>query len=358
MLSPKASASGTLVLLPMQPKAEAKRESSKQVASRSWKHTPTKRANARHTSKPAPKVQLVNNEELVTPAKKPGKKVTPKSTRQRVARVRRVAPAESIESRATTELSESKDSTAEMLIRAHELSQHAKTEVDFEDIAVACDTAERFGLTGDQLEFALQLHAWAIKHRDRLRVERLQQQLRSEKASQQLRAQESQRRLQVQRARQKLLTEQAADELRLRKIEQQLRAEKANESLLARKLEQQLRAERAEEELKSVEAQQELQVELAEQQLRAQRAEKLLADKQAELELANEKLGHSLQPLASHQTGPTALPAASGIGPAASNETQRWQQLHDEGVTLAEQGSFRASPRQFQQGDSAESDVP
>ncbi len=279
------SASGTLVILTaaQSESTAAKRES------RSWKHPTTRRRSTPST----------------TTAAKPRKKAPARPARRRVAKV------------------ESTDSTAAMLVHAHELSQHAATEADYEEIAVTCDAAERFGLSGDQLEFALQLHAWSIKHRDQLRVGRIQQQLRAEKAAQLLRAKKNEQKLQVQRAKQQLLASQAEEELRAKKIEQQLRAEKA------------------EEELKSLKVQQQLQSELAEQQIRAQRAEQQLRTEQAELELASESLEENVQRHA--EDGPVAETrelTSVDQKESLAVQTQGWQQLHDRGVTLAEQGKY------------------
>jgi len=316
------SVAGTLVLVPSEPKPVARRPAKARSKGHPWKHDSVKDRGNQSASTKSEKIQLVAHEESIAPVRKPRRKATVRTTRQRVAKVK------------------SSDSTAQMLVRAHELSQQAKSEADYEDIAVICDTAERLGLGGEQLEFAVQLHAWATKHRDQLRIERIQQQLRAEKSAQQLRAKQSEQKLKVQRARQQLLAEQAAEELRVRKMEQQLRAEKINEELRSKKLQQQLRAEKAEEELKSVEIQKQLQAELAEQQLRAQRAEQQLRAMQSDLDQANKRLKERTNKLAEERPDGDLQDLAAK---KTKNRIQGWQEIHDRGVTLAEQGKNEAA---------------
>lgn len=292
------SASGTLVVV-----TAAKPESAtRKRGNRTWKHPAARSRDAGSAAAASQAVQLASNEEEIVAVAKQRKKALTQRPHQRTTKA------------------ESADSTAQMLIRAHELSKQASTEADYEEIAVTCDTAERLGLSGDQLEFALQLHSWAIKHRDKLRVQRIQHQLRAEKTAQQRHAKQSAQKLQVQRAKQQLLAAQAEEELCARKIEQQLRAEKA------------------EEELKSLKIQQQLQAEVAAQQLRAQKAEQNLRAEQADLALPSESIEEDAQDLI--EDGPDA--GSPGVDQKASSagKVQQWEQLHDRGVTYAEQGKY------------------
>ncbi|MCH7750671.1 MAG: tetratricopeptide repeat protein [Planctomycetes bacterium] len=288
------SASGTLVIVSAaKPESAADKSSATRAGNRTWRRPMVRgrgaqsaEAVAQSAEAVAQSIQLVSNQEVVA------------------------APQQ-----------ESAGSTAEMLVYAHELSKHASTEAEYEEIAVTCNNVERLGVSGEQREFALQLHAWANKHRHQMRAERIQQ-LRAEKAAQQLRARQAEQKLHVQRAKQQLLAAEAEEELRSRKIQQQLRAEKAEQELRAVKIQQQLRAE------------------VAEQQLRAERAEQQLRTERADLELADDGSDAGVQELirVDREEAREEISAAQSRG---------WQQLHDRGVTFAEQGKYAEAMDDF-----------
>ncbi|MCH8840236.1 MAG: tetratricopeptide repeat protein [Planctomycetes bacterium] len=142
---------------------------------------------------------------------------------------------------------------------------------------------------------------------------------RAEKAAQQLRARQAKQKLHVQRAKQQLLAAEAEEELRSRKIQQQLRAEKAEQELRALKIQQQLRAE------------------VAEQRLRAERAEQQLRTEWDDLELADDGSDAGVQELIRVDREEGREEAREEI---SAVQSQGWQQLHDRGVTFAEQGKY------------------
>jgi tetratricopeptide (TPR) repeat protein len=314
-----ASASGSLVLIPTEkPKSAGSKTDTRRTQGHTWKHSAAKRQHVRPDISPAkvaPKlVQPASYEEKVVVAPKPRRKAPAQPARRHASQV---APT---------------DSTAKMLVRAHELSQRASTAEEYQDIAVICETAERLGLSGEQLEFALQLHTWAIKHSDQARIKHLEQQLRTEKAAQQLRTKQSEQKLQVQRAKQRLQTEKVQDELLAKKLEQRLRAEQAEEQLQAAKIQQQLGAE------------------IAKLRERAERAERQLAINQTELQQVQESLENA---------PPVAIAIVSGADDQNATiadepepqvvEPQKWQQLHNRGVTFAEQGKYAEALDDFTQ---------
>lgn len=312
------SASGTLVIVAAaEPESAVGKSSATSAGNRAWRHPAERRSTEKRRSAQSAKavvepIRLVSNQEAVAQkvlATKPRRKKTPsRQARQRTAK------------------QESDESIAEMLVYAHALSKRALTEADYEEIAVTCDTVERLGVSGEQFEFALQLHAWAIKHRDQMRIERIQQQLRAEKAAQQLRASQAELKLHVQRAKQQLLANEAEAKLRTKKIEQELRAEKA------------------EQQLQTVKIQQELHAEVVEQQLRAERAEQKLRTEQAELELADA----GVQELIRTEREETRQMEREKIQEKVSAvQPQQWQQLHDRGVTFAEQGKYAEAMDEF-----------
>jgi len=306
------SASGTLVIVTAtKPASAAGKSSATGAGNRTWRRPTERRRGTQSTEAVAQSIQLVSNQEVVA-AGQQRKKAPTRQARQRVTNL------------------ESAGSTAEMLVYAHELSKQASTEADYEEIAVTCNNVERLGVSGEQREFALQLHAWANKHRHKMRAERIQQlraekavqQLRAEKAAQQLRARQAKQKLHVQRAKQQLLAAEAEEELRSRKIQQQLRAEKAEQELRAVKIQQRLRAE------------------VAEQRLRAERAEQQLRTEWDDLELADDGSDAGVQELI--RVDPEEAREEFSVV-----QSQGWQQLHDRGVTFAEQGKYAEAMDDF-----------
>ena len=266
----------------------------------------------------------------------------------------------------------------EMLVHAHQLSQSAATEKDFEEIAVICNTAVNLGAVGDQLEFALQLRVWAVEERDEARIRQIEQRLLAEKSMQQRQALQSEEQLRAEIERQKL---------RAQKAEQKFEME-----TLTQKLQTEIDTQKREAEFK----QKELQQEIAALKLRAQRAEKILAQQGltgiAMTELTG-SIGSQAVPLPTVEkaavagspastdseqqptsqgpqqiTNPAAMvaqlatpiPVAGQVaqGQQANSEsitqTQAhqaidWQSLHDQAVSLAERGNQTAALAKFDQ---------
>ncbi len=231
------------------------------------------------------------------------------------------------------------DPVAKMLVHAHQLSQTAATEKQFNEIAVICNTAEGLGAKGDQLMFALQLHSWAIKERDQIRVKQLESQLIAEKNEQQQRALEAEQQLRAEMAKQKLRVQQA---------EQKIEAE-----ALAKKL----RSERISQQRQTTLVQQRLRNEIAEQKLRAERAEQKLAQQRLEpIEPEPEVIDVFEMPM--NDTFAEAPVALAPVAVAANSQRQvvtpteprggnDWQALHDRAVTFAEQGKLAEALRSF-----------
>jgi tetratricopeptide (TPR) repeat protein len=69
------------------------------------------------------------------------------------------------------------DTMAKLLVEAHELSQQAVEEQDYNEIIALCQTAKRSGVEGDQLEFTQTLMAWALNRRGQTRVDEGNQKL-------------------------------------------------------------------------------------------------------------------------------------------------------------------------------------
>ncbi len=75
------------------------------------------------------------------------------------------------------EAPEQVDTSAKLLVEAHELSLQADAQQDYDDIIALCQTARRLGVEGDQLEFAHTLLAWALNRRGQSRVDQGEQKL-------------------------------------------------------------------------------------------------------------------------------------------------------------------------------------
>lgn len=69
------------------------------------------------------------------------------------------------------------DPTAKLLVEAHEISQRAAEQQDYDEIIALCQMARRLGVEGDQLDFANTLMAWALNRRGQARVDEGNQKL-------------------------------------------------------------------------------------------------------------------------------------------------------------------------------------
>jgi tetratricopeptide (TPR) repeat protein len=78
---------------------------------------------------------------------------------------------------ANAQVPEQIDTSAKLLLEAHELSQQADTREDYDEIIALCQTAKKLGIQGDQLEFAHALMAWALNRRGQSRADQGQQRL-------------------------------------------------------------------------------------------------------------------------------------------------------------------------------------
>lgn len=66
-------------------------------------------------------------------------------------------------------VAETADAGAELLVEAHELSQHAEAPEDYDELIALCQSAKRVGVAGEQLEYANTLIAWALNRRGQSR---------------------------------------------------------------------------------------------------------------------------------------------------------------------------------------------
>lgn len=328
----RGSAAGTLVFV--ESTASSKPASKKSQQRTAQKQSPKKAPirQARKSPQPATAKKSARVEST-----RVDRHVQPASSEQAVTtRVKQPRPAAKVRQQQAKPAEA--DPVAKMLIHAHQLSQNASTEKQFNEIAVICNTAEGLGAKGDQLMFALQLHSWAIKERDQIRVTELQAQLLAEKNEQQLRA------------------EQAEQELHAEMAKQKLRVQQAEQKLEAEALAKKLRAERIAQQNQTTLVQNRLRKEIAEQKLRAERAEQLLAEQRlAPIEPEPEIIDVFEMPVEdSLVDAPTAL-APVAVAPSSRRQVihpsapqQRdWQSLHDRAVTLAEQGKLAEALKYF-----------
>lgn len=303
----KASASGTLVLVTTTEKQPARIE------------------QAAHQEQPAA-VKMATPQKRISKTKNKPASVTPKR-RTNTAKAKQP----------TKKISQA-DQIAHMLVHAHQLSKQAADEKEFEEIAVICSTAERLGAKGDQLEFALQLHLWASKQRDSIRMTQLEQQLKEDKVTQQVQTQE------------KLQT------LRAELTKQRLRAQQAEQKLEAEQLARKLRSERIADQRETAQVVKELREEISGLKQRAEQAEEALAQQRLQ-PLEPEPLDVFADEAEQVQTlPPVALAATSTPQPIQAviseptdsvEQSVDWHTLHDEAVTLAEQGRFVQAMKTF-----------